>query len=105
MKYCCDPFYHALANAGKKGFAVVVSGNGDSVIYYMQTRICDFDAVDDILAKFKSLPEPLGVSLPFQMQKKIAFCPFCGKKLDNLMQTFQDETIELIELHKKYVNP
>ena len=103
MKYCCDPFFHALDNAGKKGFSVIASRENDEIFYYLQSRICDFDFNEEFLAKLKSLPKPLGISLPIQMQKKIEYCPFCGKKLATLFQVANPEVSELLEQHSRYL--
>ena len=103
MKYCCDPFYHALENAGQKGFAIIVSREHDNINYFIQSRICDHSFNEQFLAKMKSLPTPLGISIPLQIQKKIEYCPFCGKKLSTLMSISNHETLELIKHHNVYL--
>ena len=104
IKYCCDPFFHALDNAGKKGFSIIASKENDDVFYYIQSRLCNFKDKDEFVAKFKSLPKPLGISIPMEMQKKIEYCPFCGKRLDTMLQTFNPETMEILDEHKKYLS-
>ncbi len=103
MKYCCDPFFHALDNAGKKGFSIIASRENNEICYYIQSRICDFDFNEEFLAKIKSIPKPLGISLPMQMQKKIEFCPFCGKKLSTLFQADNPEIKETLDRHSRYL--
>ena len=102
MKYCCEPFCYALENAGKKGFGIVLTESVGMLRYAIQTRLCDFDQQDKLkeILEIEALKE---IGIPLVIQKRITFCPFCGKKLERLMLPGSQQAQELTELHKSYI--
>ncbi len=102
MKYCCDPFWNALQNAGKKGFSIVVVETAGTMIYAMQSRLCDFQEQHELIQTIAD-KKLTSLNLPFLIQKRISFCPFCGKKLQWLMTPGSQEAQELSQVHDKYM--
>ncbi len=98
MKYCCEPFFNALDNAGNKGFSIILTDCVGMLRYAIQTRLCDYSQQDEM----SQILVDKEISLPLVILKRITFCPFCGKKLERLIMPNSPEARQLTEAHAKY---
>ena len=101
-EYCCEPFHNALNNAGKKGFSIVLKDTAGIINYYIQTRVCDFE-IDNSFREATSEHMPQEYSFPVVIQKKIGFCPFCGKKLATLINPKSEFAQTTLKQHSDYI--
>lgn len=96
--YCCQPLQNKIADAGERGSAIIVGCTSDGLGFWLQTRGV---AVRDE-PTLRSAP-PLKVMVNISSSQRIAYCPWCGRPLADLVAAAPDAFRHLAELHRPYV--
>jgi hypothetical protein len=94
---CCDRLESTIANAGQRGIAVVVRRVPAFFIYYLQSRAVTFGEEE----KFVQERSEQRVNLVYTMG--IGFCPWCGRRLDDLAEAAPEVFAELARRHDAFV--
>ena len=83
MKYCCPVFEGAIGEAGNRGLAVIIDQSASgSPEFILQHRAVDLGT-----------PPPDGYPGPIVLvnDTRIAFCPWCGRRLKSFYGSYADE--------------
>jgi hypothetical protein len=84
--FCCDIYRDMATDAGKNGFSVVVNNLGEGYFFMLQCR------EKDITQGPSSTCE-----------QGIQFCPWCGTKLQSIIDKHPKEIEELRQQHDKLI--
>ena len=96
--YCCDGFRNLVSLAGERGPAILSreTSTGE-VVFVLQSRGVAFDDVNRLR------PVPIDIKINVDAVIGLRFCPFCGRKLEELVQDSPDLFRELAGEHKKFL--
>ena len=94
---CCDRLESAIANAGQRGIAVVVRRVPEFFIYYLQSRTVTFGEEERLVEQ--RLEQR--INLVYTMG--IGFCPWCGRRLDDLADASPWVFDKLANEHEAFV--
>jgi hypothetical protein len=84
MDWCCKAFQWSFEEAGKRGFSIIATRDGEGhVRFLLQHRVADLG--NELQVKGTGFPVSL-VS-----QSGIQFCPWCGHKLSKWYKNIMDE--------------
>lgn len=78
-EYCCGRFKSLIANAGKRGLALLATRIAENIAISLQSRGVAHADVDKIL------PEGGEYDINIATDFVIAYCPDCGSKIDSLI--------------------
>jgi hypothetical protein len=93
---CCDRLQSSLANAGQRGIAVVVRRLPEFFIFYLQSRAVAFGEGEGLLH------HRLEARINLVSTVGIRFCPWCGRRLDDLAETEPAVFAELAKCHQPF---
>ena len=93
---CCDRLQSAIANAGQRGIAVVVRRVPEFFIVYLQSRAVAFGEEDRLVQ------QRIDAQLNLVYTVGIAFCPWCGKRLDDLAEAAPAVFADLAKTHEPF---
>jgi len=96
--FCCSGFQHRVADAGQRGIAVLVTKTPEGIRFYLQSRGIAFDDEKKIVP----MPSAPDVKINVSCEIGLLFCPFCGRKLQDLVKMAQNEFELLAEKHKSF---
>jgi hypothetical protein len=98
IQFCCRRFKELIDRAGERGLAVVVSRNGQNPLKFrLQSRgVAHQDEVESEKTSAR-------IVINIQMLNAIEYCPFCGKHLQELLNTTPVEYEELAKKHLPFV--
>ena len=87
--YCCDLLENSISHAGQRGLATLVERTPERFIFYLQSRAVAFG--DERRLRI----EPMDITLNIDFTVGIHFCPWCGKRLQELVGAAPREFAEL----------
>jgi len=90
MKYCCDNFQWSIQSIGKKGMAIIPTKIGEYNCFVIQSRSND---------------KTMSHDSNNIAQQTIRFCPWCGKKLADLIMEDMGGFILLETENKDFILP
>lgn len=83
MKFCCNNFESNFNEAGKHGLSVLIKKDIDGYIYFVfQSRTI------------------VNESRQITFQNSIKYCPWCGTKLEDIIDENKKQVNEFVEKHK-----
>ena len=93
--FCCVGFEHRVTDAGQRGIAVLVLKTTDGIKFRLQSRGIAFEDENKI--------HPISVNIKINVSCEcgLRFCPFCGRKLQELVKDSPEYFEELADKHKK----
>jgi hypothetical protein len=98
IQFCCQPFKELIDRAGQRGLAAVVHRYGANPLkFLLQSRgIAHEDVVE---------PKEVSTRIVINIQtlKRIDYCPFCGTRLQELLDATPAEYEELAVKHHPFV--
>jgi len=95
--FCCPGFEALISNAGKRGVAVIVVWRKPGGLkFLLQSR----GIAHDDEALFKPMPLPLYINISSTVG--LRYCPSCGKRLQELVDSAPEEFTELAKIHKDF---
>jgi hypothetical protein len=94
---CCPGFQHLLDAAGQRGIAALVRRTHDDIGFLLQSRGIAFG--DEQKLKPMSSTD-LVINLEFTIG--LRFCPFCGRRLGELVEASPEEFEKRAGDHKKF---
>jgi hypothetical protein len=97
---CCDPFSGLLADAGRRGLAIIVRRDRDGLSFDLQSRGIDHRD----RAKLVPIPGAPDVFVNLSMSVAIKHCPFCGQRLSRLVRHARATHERLADEHEPYVD-
>jgi hypothetical protein len=96
--FCCEGFRNLASLAGQRGLAILVRENFEGkMIFVFQSRGIAFDDV----AKWKAVP--IDIMINVDAVVGLRFCPFCGRKVEQLVQESPEFFRDLMLEHKKFL--
>jgi hypothetical protein len=99
--FCCYPLQNVLSGAGERGLSAVVVSSPEGLIFMLQSRGIDFGTEN----KLGLIPSELELFVNSSASFPIKFCPFCGKRLEDLVSASLPEFQRLSEKHLPYYPP
>jgi hypothetical protein len=98
IQFCCRRFKELIDRAGQRGSAIVVSRNGQNPLKFrLQSRGIAHE--NEVEAKGISTHVIINISA----QQTIEYCPYCGTRLQELLDATPVEYEELAMEHKPFV--
>jgi hypothetical protein len=100
--FCCAGLENAVKRAGERGIAIILEKQGDRVRFLIQSRgVAKVD--EEKLAEFcKSKPE-LDLWINISAETGLKFCPWCGTRLQDVIDSHQKEYVRLSEQHNDLI--
>jgi hypothetical protein len=95
--YCCQPLQNKIADAGQRGSAIIVGRAQDGLGFWLQTRGV---AVRD--EPMLRSARPLKAIVNISGSQRIAYCPWCGRPLAELIAAAPEAFRRLADLHEPY---
>jgi hypothetical protein len=96
--YCCDGFRNLVSLAGERGPAILArETSAGHLVFVLQSRGVAFEDIS------KLRPVPIDIKINVDAVIGLRFCPFCGRKLEELVQESADLIRELAGEHKKFL--
>lgn len=95
--FCCPGFQHRVADAGQRGIAVRVVNTSDGIRFRLQSRGIAFE--DE--SKIRPMPE-MDMKINVSSEMGLQYCPACGRKLQDLVNTSPKDFEELAKKHKQF---
>jgi hypothetical protein len=93
--FCCQTFENTVASAGERGLAILVERTPDGIGFNLQSRGV---AYEDI-GKLRPVPEQ-DVIINVSRDVMIRYCPWCGRRLQELVQLAPELFAELARTHE-----
>jgi hypothetical protein len=94
--FCCPGFEHRITNAGQRGIAVLAHKTSSGIMFLLQSRGIAFED------EGKLRPMPIDISIRVSCDVGLQFCPFCGRRLQELVKASPEAFKELVEKHKRF---
>ena len=94
---CCNRLESAVDNAGQRGIAVVIRRVPEFFIYYLQSRAVTFGE------EARLVQQRLEQRINLVYTMGIGFCPWCGKRLDDLAEALPELFNKLANQHEAFV--
>lgn len=102
MKACCSRFDDFLLEAGKAGYSVIVRRLGDRIGFFLQSRACDFEQIDKIVNGPRVDASLSPCTIRLAAATRIRYCPYCGRELSQVIESWGEHANELASRHKPY---
>jgi hypothetical protein len=96
--YCCNGFQNLVASAGKRGLsALAVEVTHGTIAFLLQSR--------GLASGDETLWKPVSIDLKINVcsETGIRFCPFCGRKLEELSNLASEAFAEIAREHRSYL--
>ena len=98
--YCCQPLENKIADAGQRGSAVLVERAPEGFAFWLQSRGVAYR--DE--AAFRDVgPLPPPAALNVSHSQRIAYCPWCGRRLADLAAADPERFARLAAKHAHLV--
>lgn len=96
--YCCSGFNNFLSLAGQRGSAILAYEKSPGHIgFVLQSRGLAFGD------EAKWTPISIDVMINVSSEMGLRFCPFCGRKLEELVRECPDFFTTLAKDHKRFL--
>jgi hypothetical protein len=95
--YCCDGFSNLIMAAGERGNAALAVEKRGRLYFLLQSRGVAFED------ESKLRPASIEVTINIASCTGLRFCPFCGRKLEELIQDSPDFFENLAAHHEKFL--
>ena len=103
MKMCCEPAQIWFSSAGFRGGSLLVKQFSGGFRFVMQYRSVDASEEQVLQNALMSLHSK-SVQVNVSTQQVIAFCPFCGTKLDRILSAHDSAELDAIaEQHAAFL--
>lgn len=96
--FCCPGFQHRIADAGQRGIAVLVINTSEGIQFWLQSRGIAF--ADE--KKISPVPSAPDMQINVSCEIGLQFCPFCGRKLVELVSAAPEAYAALASKHSKF---
>jgi hypothetical protein len=96
--YCCIVFENIVKSAGERGLSILIKKLGDKLCFCLQSRGIAFPDVE----KIRSGGPDMMINI--SAEQCIKFCPYCGKRLDKVINANLDHFEKLAAQHKKFLS-
>lgn len=97
-KFCCPGFQHRVADAGQRGIAVLVVKTSGVIQFRLQSRGIAFDDEKKIVP----MPGVPDMKINVSCEIGLQYCPFCGRKLLDLVKASPKAFDELAGKHRQF---
>jgi hypothetical protein len=94
--FCCPGFENHVKSAGNRGIGVLVEKIPEGFMFVLQSRGIAYE--DE--RKIQPVPSDININVSSSVGMK--FCPWCGYRLQELVNSSYEELTEIAEQHKKY---
>jgi hypothetical protein len=97
-RFCCAGFQHLVLSAGQRGLACLVIQRQEGNAFCLQSRGVAFEDEH----KLRAVPEAPDFKINISSESGLRFCPFCGRKLQDLVAANPEAFNFLAEEHRKF---
>jgi len=94
MQFCCRRFEEKIDRAGQRGFAIVVSRDGQNPLKF---RLQSRGVAHGDETKVKKISTQIIVNI--WTQQAIEYCPYCGRRLQELLDAAPADYEALAKKH------
>ena len=91
-KYCCALFMEHLAEAGRRGFAIIPFENpsqSGNYFYFLQSRTADYDEIK--------------TTRHITIDRVISYCPWCGTILTDVTRRNREVIAEMARRNRHLI--
>jgi len=96
--FCCSGFQHSVEAAGQRGLAVLAHKTSSGIMFLFQSRGIAFEDVK----KVGPNPSATDIKINVSFETGLQYCPWCGRRLQELIEISPEAFVELAEKHKKF---
>ena len=97
IEFCCHGFKGLLDRAGQRGPSVIVVQKSPSQLKF---RLQSRGIAHEDQTEFKKIVIPIAVN--FETAVTIAYCPYCGRRLEELLEATPAEYADLAAKHEDF---
>ena len=98
--FCCPSLQNSIANAGERGFAILVSKDADGIIFVQEMRAITF--ADEAVYPRTPMPDSPIKYMTLSGSMRINYCSTCGRRLQDLVKASPKFFEGLAEKHKQF---
>ena len=98
--FCCPGLQNSIQAAGQRGMAIIVVNTLGKTRLLFQSRGIAFDD----LGKMRPMPDAPDVKINVSSEIGLQYCPWCGKRLEKLLNASPEVFAGLAERHKPLYN-
>jgi len=95
--YCCDLLENSISRAGQRGIATLVERTPERFLFRLQSRAVAFGEERRLRV------EPSDIMLNIDFTVGSSYCPWCGKKLQELADAAPGEFAALARRHEPFI--
>lgn len=95
--FCCTGLQHRVTDAGQSGIAILIVDTPEGIRFRLQSRGIAFE--DE--PKLVPMPGAPDIRVNIACETGLQFCPFCGRRLQDLVNARPKAFADLAERHKK----
>lgn len=95
--FCCFGFQNSVSEAGRRGISLLVIKTSKGIGFRLQSRGIAFEDQD----KLKAVPNSPDIKINISSVVGLKFCPWCGRKLEELVKASPVTFEELADIHMK----
>lgn len=96
--FCCPGFQNLVGDAGQRGLAAVVIKTPEGIRFRLQSRGIAFEDV----GKIRPMPDYPDMKINVACESGLQFCPFCGRRLQELIKASPQAFETMAEKHKQF---
>ena len=101
--FCCYGFQNLIDSAGERGIAAVIQKKPNRLRFLLPSKGIDFADESKIKSNSDSHLED-NYRINISCTTGLQFCPFCGKKLQELIDLYSDEFEIIAQKHSKFIS-
>lgn len=97
--FCCPGFENSVRNAGQRGIAALAKRTCDGIVFVLQSRGIAFGDESQI-GPMPGFPD---IMINVSCTTGLRFCPWCGRRLQDLVEASPRVFEKLVQKHKKFL--
>jgi hypothetical protein len=96
--FCCSGLQHRVEAAGQRGLAVLAHKTSSGIMFLFQSRRIAFHDAE----KIRPDPTAPDIKINVSFETGLQYCPWCGRRLQDLVETSPEAFDELSKKHKPF---
>lgn len=94
--FCCHGFQNRVEAAGQRGMAIVLHKTSSGMMFLLQSRGIALEDVKSVQLN----PFPLDIKINVSSEIGLQYCPWCGRRIQDLIEASPEAFEALAEKHK-----
>src|SRR5687768_8699981 len=95
--FCCSSLADRIESAGSRGLSIVIERAADGFKFLLQSRGVAYEDVP------KLRPMPIDIHINVAQDVGLGYCPWCGRRLQELVTKNPDGFADLATRHEKFI--